>query len=107
MKKQSYDEKERTELHITWRLLFAGFGNQWVRTYIWEVWNNAKTVFEGTQECQVSISGTDRETDGAFESGRQRSKRKSWDTGGADGWTVGSDGRIEDAGSDGMGEKDE
>ena len=28
-----------------------------------------KAVSEGTQECQVSISGTDRETDGASESG--------------------------------------
>ena len=34
-----------------------------------EIWNNAKTVSEGTQECQVSVSGTDRETDGASESG--------------------------------------
>ena len=35
------------------------------------------------------------------------SKRKSWDTDGTDGWTVGSDGRTEDAGTDGMGEEDE
>jgi hypothetical protein len=34
-------------------------------------------LLTGTQECQVSISGTDWETDGVSESGRQRSKRKS------------------------------
>ena len=28
-----------------------------------------KTKKEGTQECKVSISGTDRETDGSSESG--------------------------------------
>ena len=61
--------KERTELYIAWRLLSAGSGNQWGRTYILEIWNNAKAVFEGTQECPVSVSGTDRETDGASELG--------------------------------------
>ena len=34
------------------------------------IWNNAKTVSEGTQECKVSVSGTYREIDGAFKSGR-------------------------------------
>ena len=29
-----------------------------------------KTVFEGTPECQVSVSGTDREIDGVSESSR-------------------------------------
>ena len=29
-----------------------------------------KTKKEGTQECKVSVSGTYREIDGAFESGR-------------------------------------
>ena len=39
-------------------------------THIWEIWNNAKVVSKRATECNVSVSGTDRETDGASESGR-------------------------------------
>ena len=70
MKKQIYDEKNGLSytLHGDYYLPDLEINEE--EPYIWEIWNNAKTVSEGTQECQVSVSGTDRETDGAAESGR-------------------------------------
>ena len=69
MKKQIYGEKNGLSytLHGDYYLPDLEINEE---EPTWEIWNNAKTVFEGAQECQVSVSGTDRETDGAFESGR-------------------------------------
>ena len=66
MKKQIYDEKNGLSytLHGDYYLPDLEINEEE------PTWNNAKTVSEGTQECQVSVSGTDRETDGAAESGR-------------------------------------
>ena len=77
MKKQIYDEKNGLNytLHGDYYLPDLEI-NEEEPTY-GKYGIMRKQFFEGTQECQVSISGTDREIDGAFESGRQRSKRKS------------------------------
>ena len=69
MKKQIYDEKNGLNYTLHGDYYLPDLEINRGRTYIWEVWNNAKTVSEGAPECKVSVSGTDRETDGAFKSG--------------------------------------
>ena len=70
MKKQIYDEKNGLSytLHGDYYLPDLEI-NEEEPTY-GKYGIMRKTVFEGTLECQVSVSGTDREIDGAFESGR-------------------------------------
>lgn len=68
MKKQIYDEKNELNytLHGDYYLPDLEI-NEEEPTY--RKYGIMRNSFEGTQECQVSISGTDRETDGAFKSG--------------------------------------
>ena len=68
MKKQIYDEKNGLSYTLYGDYYLPDLEINEEEPNIWEIWNNAKTVFERAQECQVSVSGTDRETDGAFES---------------------------------------
>ena len=70
MKKQIYDEKNGLSYTLYGDYYFPDLEiNEEEPTY-GKYGIIAKTVFEGTPECQVSVSGTDREIDGASESSR-------------------------------------
>ena len=92
--------KERIKLYFAWRLLFAGFDTEWRRGNIWEIWNAAKTVSEGTQISKISILVVDWKADGTSESDWSGEQRTGGNAYGTDGGKTGCNRRIKGTESD-------